>query len=75
MAVTVTPSSEFAAGPANELFDGPYGAYDMLPNGQSFVIVKERSAGDAPTRINLVLNWFEEVKLLAAGVTPSGSTR
>ena len=75
MAVPVTPTPEFVAAPPRELFDGPYGAYDALPDGQTFVMVKERSAGDAPTRINLVLNWFEEVKRLAAGVTPSGRAR
>ncbi len=75
MAVSVTSTPELVASPPRELFDGPYGAYDTLPDGQSFVMVKVRSAGDTPTRINLVLNWFQEVTRLAAGVAPAGRPR
>jgi serine/threonine-protein kinase len=75
MAVSLTSTPELGAGPPRELFEGPYGSYDVLPNGQSFIMVKERSAGDTPTRINLVLNWFEEVKRLAGSAAPSGRTR
>jgi dipeptidyl aminopeptidase/acylaminoacyl peptidase len=49
-----------------ELFNGPYGAFDALPNGQSFVMVKEMAAGDPPTQINFVLNWFDELKRVTA---------
>jgi len=36
--------------------------YDVSPDGQRFVMVKDDSASG---RINLVLNWFEELKRLA----------
>jgi Tol biopolymer transport system component len=66
MALNVETKPDFAAGTPHELFDGPYGAYDALPDGQSFVMVKEMADGDPPTRVNFVLNWFEELKRVAA---------
>jgi hypothetical protein len=37
--------------------------YDVSPDGQRFLMVKssEQEAA-APTQINVVLNWFEELK-------------
>ena len=35
--------------------------YDVSPDGQRFVMVKDDSVSG---RINLVLNWFEELKRL-----------
>jgi hypothetical protein len=35
--------------------------YDVSPDGQRFVMVKDDSASG---RINLVLNWHEELKRL-----------
>jgi eukaryotic-like serine/threonine-protein kinase len=66
MALTIDTTADLVSGTARELFDGPYGAYDALPNGQSFVIVKEMADGDPPTRINFVLNWFDELKRLTS---------
>jgi serine/threonine-protein kinase len=63
MALSVERTPDLVPGVPRELFDGPYGQYDTLPNGQ-FVAVKEMAAGDPPTRINLVLHWFEEIKRL-----------
>jgi Tol biopolymer transport system component len=60
MALNVETRPDFVAATPRELFDGPYGAYDALPDGASFVMVKEMADGDPPTRINFVLNWFEE---------------
>jgi hypothetical protein len=53
------------------LFDKPYafGAgvtvpnYDVSPDGQRFVMVKEESGAG---RLNVVLNWTEELKRLAS---------
>jgi hypothetical protein len=36
--------------------------YDVSPDGQTFVMVKDDSSSD---RLNIVLNWFEELKHLA----------
>ena len=39
--------------------------YDVSPDGQSFLMVKPTEAGEAaPAQINVVLNWFEELKRL-----------
>jgi Periplasmic component of the Tol biopolymer transport system len=66
MALDINTTADLVSGTARELFDGPFGAYDVLPNGQSFVIVKEMADGDPPTRINFVLNWFDELKRLTS---------
>jgi hypothetical protein len=52
------------------LFEGPYTPasgttpnYDVSPDGQRFLMLKPiESAETAPTEINVVLNWFEELK-------------
>ena len=62
MALSIVTTPDLIPGVPHELFDGPYGAYDPMPDGQSFVAVQEMAAGDPPTRINFVLNWFEELK-------------
>jgi hypothetical protein len=37
--------------------------YDVSPDGQRFLMLKpSESTGVAPTQINVVLNWFEELK-------------
>jgi Tol biopolymer transport system component len=66
MAVDIHTAPDLLPGTPRELFDGPYGSYDALPNGQSFVIVKEMATGDPPTRINIALNWFEELKRMTS---------
>ena len=39
----------------------PY--YDVSPDGQRFLMLKAvESQTSAPTQINVVLNWFEELK-------------
>jgi Tol biopolymer transport system component len=67
MAVKIDTARGLRPGAPREIFDGPFGpSYDVISNGQAFVMVKEMEAGDSPTRINFVLNWFEEVKRLSA---------
>jgi len=43
-------------------FGGGYAYYDIAPDGQRFVMIKEEDT--APAQINVVLNWFEELKRL-----------
>ena len=38
----------------------PY--YAVTPDGQRFLMVKDSGPAQAPTQINVVLNWFEELK-------------
>jgi len=39
--------------------------YDVAPDGRRFLMIKPGGDEQAPTQINLVLNWFEELKRLA----------
>jgi Tol biopolymer transport system component len=69
MAVEVTSQPAFTASKPKLIFEtvGNYidisaGAdYDVSADGQRFVMVKEDEQA-APTQINVVLNWFEELK-------------
>jgi hypothetical protein len=38
-------------------------SYDVSPDGQRFLMIKETDVGGGQ-QINLVLNWFEELKRL-----------
>jgi serine/threonine-protein kinase len=71
-AVTVgTGASRFVAGAPVKVFGTKYysgftlGAYDVSPDGQKFLMIKEERAGDGTPkqdRIVVVLNWLEELK-------------
>ena len=68
-------SSSFSAGKPRMLFEGPYlptaansAYYDASPDGQRFLMLKPvESPTSAPTQINVVLNWFEELKRKVPG--------
>jgi serine/threonine-protein kinase len=70
MAVDVTTQPGFSAGKPKLLFEEPYlptaatiQNYDVSPDGQHFLMVKPvEQEQSAPTQINVVLNWFEELK-------------
>ncbi len=70
MAVDIATQPSFAAGKPRVLFEGRYEPslatapnYDVSPDGQRFLMLKRSEAGEgAPTQINVVLNWFEELK-------------
>jgi hypothetical protein len=51
-----------------DLLSAQYSSYDVSPDGQRFLMLKTNEQA-APTQINVVLNWFEEVKQKA----PSGT--
>ena len=72
MAVTVHTEPTFSAETPQELFEGSYQIsryipgfiqyYDISPDGQRFLMIKlEQQEGG---QINVVLNWFEELKRL-----------
>jgi eukaryotic-like serine/threonine-protein kinase len=77
MAVDITTQSSFSAGNPRVLFEGRYALtpltfpnYDVSPDGQRFLMLKpSEQAGAAPTQINVVLNWFEELKRRARAGT------
>ena len=70
MSVDITTQPSFSVGKPKVLFEGPYEAtpatfpyYDVSPDGQRFLMLKPvESAETASTQINVVLNWFEELK-------------
>jgi Tol biopolymer transport system component len=70
MAVDIATQPSFAAGTPRMLFEGQYlqtsataPYYDVSPDGQRFLMLKPVEQVDAaPTQINVVLNWFEELK-------------
>ena len=73
MAVPVTTDPTFTAGKAAMLFEAEYlssqfpltaVAYDVSADGQRFLMVKPEPAGAASTQINVVLNWFEDLRRL-----------
>ncbi len=74
MVVSVRTEPTFEAETATVLFEGSYSSarndvtrqYDVSSDGQRFVMVKESSdQGERPPdQINVVLNWFEELKRL-----------
>jgi hypothetical protein len=70
MAVDIAMEPGFTAGKPRMLFEGryelarvPIANYDVSLDGQRFLMVKpSEQAQAAPTQINVVLNWFEELK-------------
>jgi len=69
MVVDITTEPTFGAGTSKVLFEGSYqrsagGAafYDVTPDGQRFLMIQARVQGAG--QINVVLNWFEELKRL-----------
>jgi len=70
MAVDIATQPSFAVGKPRVLFEGRYEHtpatspnYDVSPDGQRFLMLKSsEQEAVAPTQINVVLNWFEELK-------------
>jgi hypothetical protein len=47
--------------------DGEFSPWDISPDGDRFLMIKELSPAssvEGPRRINIVVNWFEELKKL-----------
>ena len=66
MSVAVNLKPEFVAEKLRLLFEGPYvmiggQSYDVAPDGQRFLVL-EPIEQEPVTHLNVVLNWFEEVK-------------
>ena len=71
MAADVTTQPGFSAGKPRKLFEGSYVrsdwplasmTYDVSADGQRFLMVKATEQASSATEINIVLNWFEELK-------------
>ena len=74
MMVPVSTSPRFIPGKPKVLFTGkfaegwpPYANYDVTPDGSGFIMIEgEESSHPEPTRIHVILNWFEELRLRTA---------
>jgi len=72
MVVSVVTEPTFQAQTPRLLFEGSYryddggwsSNYDISPDGQRFVMVKGTEQEAGAGHINVVLNWFEELKRL-----------
>jgi hypothetical protein len=67
MAVSIETEPEFKVTQFEELFEGRYLTsiyrnYDVAPDGRFLMIQEPQEA--TPLGINVVLNWFEELKRL-----------
>jgi serine/threonine protein kinase/Tol biopolymer transport system component len=60
MVVDVTTSPTFSAGKPRVLYQGPEG--DVSRDTHRFLAMQPVELGQPPTQINVVLNWFEELK-------------
>jgi hypothetical protein len=72
MGTGVQTEPTFEPGKPMVLFQGKYVSqspiigisWDISPDGKRFLMMKEldSAAGGGPQRVNVVLNWFEELK-------------
>jgi Tol biopolymer transport system component/tRNA A-37 threonylcarbamoyl transferase component Bud32 len=69
MAVDIATQPSFTTGKPRMLFEGVYEPaggsvpyYDVSPDGQRFLMLKPVEQAAGPRQINVVLNWFEELK-------------
>jgi serine/threonine-protein kinase len=69
MAVQITTQPAFSPGKPGLLFERAYVPtprsfpdYDVSPDGQRFLMLKATERSEGPDQINVVLNWFEELK-------------
>jgi Tol biopolymer transport system component len=70
MVVDVASQTSFSAGKPRILFEGRFlptpatsPNYDVSPDGQRFLMIKAAEPEEqSATQINIVLNWFEELK-------------
>jgi len=62
MAVTVRTEPEFAADTPRLLFEMPFSDFDVTRDGQRFVIIQQKEKSAGPDHLNVVVNWFDEVR-------------
>ncbi len=82
MVVDITTTPTVKVGKPRRLFGGRYshtlaGAfwpdYDVTPDGQRFLMVKSSETSELPNHVNVVLNWFDELKRLVPLTPPAPS--
>ena len=75
MSVALETQSVFKADSPRELSQATgylaAGNYDVGPDGQHFLMIKQNDAGVGPKELNVILNWFDKLKHLAPPQTSS----
>jgi Tol biopolymer transport system component len=73
MVVSYTSAPAFSPSPPQKLFDGRFevhprreGSYDISPDGKRFLMIKQVGQESGINRLNIVLNWYEDLKALTA---------
>jgi hypothetical protein len=73
MQVPIDTKAGFVSGTPQQVFQADYFPtghdFDVMPDGKQFVFIKEMQPAQAATQINVVLNWFEELKQRMSGAT------
>jgi Tol biopolymer transport system component len=79
MAVSVKTKPSFVAAAPRSLWEGVYAEgtssacgppgptssnYDVSPNGERFLMIKDSETDSVATQVNVILNWSEELKRL-----------
>ena len=72
LAVSIDTTSAFTSGDPKVLFTGPYyrtalnrgHTYDVMPDGQKFVMIRESETDTAASEIIVIQNWSEELERL-----------
>ena len=74
MAVDIATQPTLSSGSPRLLFEGRYepsptgsSGYDVSPDGQRFLRIQPIQAERPATQINVVLNWFEELRQRVGG--------
>jgi serine/threonine-protein kinase len=66
IAVSVESAPGLKIGTPHELFEGPYfnSGHDwaITPDGRAFLFIRDKEGQNGPGEMNVVLNWFEELK-------------
>jgi serine/threonine protein kinase/Tol biopolymer transport system component len=70
IAVPVKLGADFVPGPPKVLVQGDFAlgaetsGYDVSPDGQRFYFIQEEKKSGQPAKVNIILNWPEEIKRL-----------
>ncbi len=62
MAVDITADTEFSFGTPQVLFEASFDQFDVAPDGQSFVLTQRHEDYQRVTALNVVLDWFGELR-------------
>jgi Tol biopolymer transport system component len=68
--ITFSTENEFSVIDRKKLFTGPYlnvpgYSYDITPDGEYFVLLKPVSSAQTSTKLKIIKNWLEVIKVLA----------